>query len=398
MKRLATSSVSAIALLLCWNSLAPGQEEVQTVPVRISVNDKSGFGADNLQIQAWIVVYQSKYQLDLRGESAVEFTDKLANLTTIEARADQYPAPPNVNLALMLRNVGSETFSFTEPGPQSPLDIVLGGTGAISYRQPPPDNAQAAPGLAPLLLGVRNTFIRPNETVRIPIRWLKCLPGGAPSYWTMPGEYTLRIRFTTGLDDIYGRIKWRGVAIESDPINLTVAAPPRSLATTIRRWRRAGAFGYGRGANGRGSSKLEGNCQSTATAARRRECPSTTNRIFRTSRPARCDPAVPRPVHRHPSGMDRSARICGRTATRLGSAVSTASSATIGGRTARWRAGPLRPAGHRTRDPGGDGAGIQPRPRLPGHTADAGGRAGRYSERRVPDSETRRSYYRAGQD
>jgi hypothetical protein len=215
--------------MLSLSSAAPGQEAAQTIPVRISVANKSGVNADNLQIQAWVVVGQSRYQLDLGGESPAGFRDKLAQLTARGASADQYPAPPNVNLSLMLRNVGSEPFSFTEPGPQTQLNIVLEGSGAIGYSQPPPDNGQFDSGLAPLLFGAKNTFIRPNETVAVPIRSLRCLPGGAPSYWTQPGDYSLRIAFNTAFDDMYGRIKWRGVVIESDPIRLTVegaANPP----------------------------------------------------------------------------------------------------------------------------------------------------------------------------
>ena len=272
MKRLATSSVSAIALFAlleftrAWSRGSSNGTGPDQRPRQVGLRRRQPDPDPDRRLPEQISTRPpGRIRRGVHGQTREPHNDR--------SSPDQYPAPPNVNLALMLRNVGSETFSFTEPGPQSPLDIVLGGTGAISYRQPPPDNAQAAPGLAPLLLGVRNTFIRPNETVRIPIRWLKCLPGGAPSYWTMPGEYTLRIRFTTGLDDIYGRIKWRGVAIESDPINLTVAAPREAWRPQFGVGGEPGLSATAAGLTDVDPRNLEGNCQSTATAARRRECP-----------------------------------------------------------------------------------------------------------------------------
>jgi hypothetical protein len=231
MKRFVTSIVGAAALVLILASATPGQATEATIPARISVAEKDGVNADNLKIEAWFELAQGRSHLDLGGDSPAEFRQKLAKFAAGGARG-QYPAPPNVNLTLVLKNSGMETFSFIEPGPQAPLDIALDGRGAIKCGQAQSDHEPRAPRLAPMFSGGRNTFMRPNESARIPIRSLRCLPGGAPSYWTEPGDYILRISFVTSLEDMYGRIKWRGVTIESNPIKLIVEAPAE--ATTRR--------------------------------------------------------------------------------------------------------------------------------------------------------------------
>ena len=263
MNRLATSSLSAPALMFAMITATPGQEARETIPVRINVANKAGVNPDNLRIQAWLVVEQRRYQLDLGGDSPTEFRGRLAKLAAdgaqypsrhphhpiggapIAAPAPeiaQFPAPPEVNLALVLKNVGGQPLSFAEPGRDSPLHIVLEGKGAVNVGQPRPDDARKKPdarwaGLAPMALGERNTFIRPNESIQVPIRTLQSVPGGAPSYWTEPGDYIVKVEFTTAIEDIYGRIKWRGVTFQSDPIKLTVTppaeSPPRRFAAHV---------------------------------------------------------------------------------------------------------------------------------------------------------------------
>ena len=227
MNRLAVSLVSSLGLILSLAGQAPGQVAGERVPVTIRVTNKAGAHADSLKIQAWLVVNPKLYAIDLGGDSPAEFRQRLERLDQQEPNLLELPPPSQVDMTLVLKNVGTENFSFKQ-GPGTSMELTLEGAGAVTVGGARANfgllNPGRAPRPAPMLFGGRNDFIRPGQTAEIPIRALQSQPTGARSYWTEPGDYTVKVLFTTALDDMYGRIHW-DLSFESAPVRITVGGP-----------------------------------------------------------------------------------------------------------------------------------------------------------------------------
>jgi WD40 repeat protein len=131
-------------------------------------------------LEAKVVSRKETYTLALGGKTAEEFAK--------EFRINQkLPAPPEVDLLLTLRNTSDKTLTLD---PEISLEFYLVGPGAVNHPELP-YQVQFSPrtGDEP-----KKITLTPGATHSIPIKSLD-QGNDAQSYWLLPGEYTLHLRF-----------------------------------------------------------------------------------------------------------------------------------------------------------------------------------------------------------
>ena len=159
---------------------ASAQDAERKVPVKVSFVDKgtrkggplNGRPSVPVQIEAWLVIMKSSYEVSLGGDEPEQFRKKLADLTKKGAETWKFPPSPALNAKLVLKNVGNETISFNAA---APLTFTLEGNGAVNLQTAAATTPKAMPGkqppnqLPPILLGtIRNEFLHPARQRRLP--------------------------------------------------------------------------------------------------------------------------------------------------------------------------------------------------------------------------------------
>jgi hypothetical protein len=132
-----------------------------------------------------------------------QYREQLADAPT----TGRWPPPPEVDLALVLRNTTDRDLRVWVAGPQAELRLDLRGPGAVSV--PLKETGEAKP---------QNVELPPGESHVIRISRLT--DGHRAWYWTEPGDYTVTAEFTTRASIAGGRE--RRVTARSEPVPVHV--------------------------------------------------------------------------------------------------------------------------------------------------------------------------------
>ena len=128
----------------------------------------------------------AKYTLDLGGATAEEFEKSL--------KGDKTPAPPKVELKLVIKNTSKETVQLWTSGDSVKVDLTLTGKGA----------AKATPMLATTadFRLPKAVEIEAGKTVELPIKALAGGPRGIGeyAYWMQAGDYELVATLTSAVN------------------------------------------------------------------------------------------------------------------------------------------------------------------------------------------------------
>jgi ferric-dicitrate binding protein FerR (iron transport regulator) len=133
------------------------------------------------------------------------------------AMAGDHRSPPEVDLALELRNTTDSEMRVEVAGPRTELRLALQGPG-VKVTQAHEEPSQAAKA--------ETVTLKPGQSHTLRITRLEDGPPGARRqlYWTEPGDYTLTARITTvtsspGLGE-------RRITARSAPVTIHVGGPP----------------------------------------------------------------------------------------------------------------------------------------------------------------------------
>lgn len=128
----------------------------------------------------------AKYALDLGGVSADDFAKSL--------KGEKVPAPPKVDLKLVLKNTSKETIQVWNSGDTVSVDLKLTGKGAMTAK---PNLMTTADFKLP-----KAVEIEAGKTLELPIKALAGGPRniGEFAYWTQAGEYELVATIKTGVN------------------------------------------------------------------------------------------------------------------------------------------------------------------------------------------------------
>lgn len=173
----------------------PGKANPDTTPLEVTIEGTA------------------KYPLDLGGKTADEFEASL--------KEEKVPAPPRVELKLVIKNTSKEDIQVWTSGDPVTVDLTLTGKGA----------AKVAPKFA-----TTNEFRLPKavtveagKTVEMPLTSLACgfRNIGQFHYWTKPGEYELVATLNTGVSpapkgSIDGGKGFGQVRVASKPLKITI--------------------------------------------------------------------------------------------------------------------------------------------------------------------------------
>lgn len=171
-------------------------------------------------VEAKLVAKTTTYTLDLAGKTAAEYRQAIKDA----AKTGRYPAAPNVDLALVLRNTSDKVVQVWTSGDPVRLMLDLKGPGAVN---------EALRGIAftTIYMLPKATTLAPGKSVEIPIKALSYGRREAAnrSYWLESGDYTLTATYTTAVSPApkgsadanngFGR-----VALTTAPIKLKVQA------------------------------------------------------------------------------------------------------------------------------------------------------------------------------
>jgi WD40 repeat protein len=169
-------------------------------------------------LEAKVVSRKECYALALGGKTVEEFTKEFGI-------NQKLPTPPEVDLHLTLRNTSNKTLTLD---PDISLEFYLVGPGAVNHPELPYQTASSANGFGGDCEKPKKITLAPGATHAVPI---KSLDQGhdAQSYWLLPGEYTLHLRFNVHVTPApEGWDKWEDGTghgrMRAAPIRLKVVA------------------------------------------------------------------------------------------------------------------------------------------------------------------------------
>jgi hypothetical protein len=131
-------------------------------------------------VTARLIAKQTTYILDRQGMTAAQYA--------AAAKAGKLK-PPDVDLALELKNTTKETIELRVSGSVPKLKLTLKGKGVVEEKA-------RREGRAP----VTYVTLRAGEKYELPLKSLVGYTVSASEtqlFWTEPGEYTLQAEFTT---------------------------------------------------------------------------------------------------------------------------------------------------------------------------------------------------------
>ena len=145
----------------------------------------------DLPLKAKLIVKKATYKLDLDGKSADDFRKLLKDAE----KAGKAPTPPAVDLVLEITNTSDSDIKFWTDGDANELQLEVKGpeNGAVSIA---PRRAFTADFRMPKVM-----TLAAGKTYSIPIKSLEYGFRGASkaTYWTEPGDYTIKASFVTAI-------------------------------------------------------------------------------------------------------------------------------------------------------------------------------------------------------
>ena len=153
--------------------------------------DKSKTEPKDAPLQAILTANKKTYIVDLGGKSAEELRKQIKDATAPK----HYPAAPEVDLTLELKNTGAEEIKVWVGGDATALELELKGKGAVNteFKGQIPQTLEFRP---PKVI-----TLAPGKSHKIEIKKLSYGLRGMShrSYWLEPGEYTLTATYRTGV-------------------------------------------------------------------------------------------------------------------------------------------------------------------------------------------------------
>jgi hypothetical protein len=161
--------------------------------------------APKAPLKAELVAEKDTYELT-PAASGKEFADKLR---AAEKQGQMPAAPPKVKLTLRLTNTGDAPVTIQVGGDGSRVDLSLQGPGAVSISPPLAMTMEFRMG--------RPVKTEPGKSYDIPITSLASgmRSIGKFSYWTEPGDYTLKATYHCPVGEAQ-------VSVSSEPVKLKV--------------------------------------------------------------------------------------------------------------------------------------------------------------------------------
>ena len=133
---------------------------------------------------------EAKYTLDLGGKTGEEYARSIADA---KDKGGRMPAPPKVDLKLVVKNTGDKAITIYKTGDSVVLDLELKGKGAVNvapnlaftteFRLPQPVELAAGKSVEFTLTALSSGFRGASKF----------------AYWTEPGEYELVASWKTGV-------------------------------------------------------------------------------------------------------------------------------------------------------------------------------------------------------
>jgi len=168
-----------------------GAVTVTSAPARLTVVEptesqkvQAKTDSPEVPLEARLVARKDTYALDLGGKTPEEIRTEIKQAY----KTRKYPPVPAVDLVLEVTNTGKEGMRVSfEEGNQTVLTLDLRGRGAAAVGN------LKSPDTKP----VKFVELGPGKSRSIPITSLLHSYGTRQTYWTEPGEYTLRARLRT---------------------------------------------------------------------------------------------------------------------------------------------------------------------------------------------------------
>jgi hypothetical protein len=153
-------------------------------------DEKSKTEPKGVPIQATLTAKKSEYEVDLGGKSAEEVRKQIRDAR----EPSHYPAAPEVDLALELKNTGDKEIRIWVGGDQTQLTLALKGTAAVNTEI-------KGLFLTQELRGPEVVTLAPGKSHKLEIKKLSYGHRGAShrSYWLAAGEYALTASYRTGV-------------------------------------------------------------------------------------------------------------------------------------------------------------------------------------------------------
>ena len=132
----------------------------------------------------------AEYTLDLGGKTGEEYARSIADA---KDKGGRMPAPPKVDLKLVVKNTGDKAITIYKTGDSVVLDLELKGKGAVNVA---PNSAFTTEFRLP-----QPVELAAGKSVEFTVTALSSGFRGASkfAYWTAPGEYELVASWKTGV-------------------------------------------------------------------------------------------------------------------------------------------------------------------------------------------------------
>jgi hypothetical protein len=212
-----------------WDNKDYGMLSLVSNAVRLKVVEPKGEGKAELPgapLELKLVANKDTYMLDLGGKTPEEFRKYVEDNRAGVGGFQMAPAKaPAVDLVAELRNVSDEDVDVRIGGIPARFTLGLDGPGAFRIS-----GKYGELGPRPEQIAKENVRLKAGQTHRFPIQSLFIRNAAAHdelSFWTKPGDYTLRITFETAVAPSPKGAATEGggfgrVTLNSEPIKLKV--------------------------------------------------------------------------------------------------------------------------------------------------------------------------------